>query len=427
MKQTPDPMTPHEDQPYAVIPEFYRGNPVDADDLRYRDVFINELWESIQRNHVLLTAPRRTGKTSVMDHLQKYPQFDFTVIKENVQDLSHPADFFVALLARFHDEHPKLLHNTLAKGWELLTKTFSQIDTVAYSEFKVALRASDEQWKENWRFTGEKLLEQLRKHGSNILIIIDEFPDMLLNMNRENPTLLREFLAWFSTQRQQPNPQHDPIRWLIGGSVNLSSTLDALGHIDLINDLDDISLPLLTNEQVEDYIVTMLKGRGVIISKDLTKQCLTSMGRPIPLFMQMLTQDLYRMWKKRADDTLELNSNDVKKAVHALIRSSAAQDKLQHFYTRIARYYSGVLLTAAYAMLSQLSLKEGGLMRSTLQNEFYRHLEEAGQSLLPHERKQAFNQLMRNLANDFYIEEIEGNQYDFSSGILKSWWRKYYA
>ena len=409
------------------LPEFYRGSPVDADDLRYRDAFIDDLWESIQLSHVLLTAPRRTGKTSVMDHLQKYPKFGYIVIKENVQDLSHPADFFVALLARFHDEHPKLMRDTLAKGWGLLSKVFGSIEAVECSEFKVALRESDPHWRDNWKRTGEKLLAQLRKHNSKFLLIIDEFPDMLLNLERENPELLREFLAWFRTQRQQPNPRQDSIRWLLGGSVNLSSTLNALGLIDRINDLNDISLPILTDDQVKDYIITMLEGRGVSLSDDLPAQCLASMGRPIPLFMQMLTQDLHRIWKKANPPIRILTSKHVLDAIDALVRSSAAQDKLQHFYSRIEKYYTGVHLTAAHAILSQLSLINDGLKRSTLQAEFQRHLNDAGQSLFPHEEKQAFNQLMKHLENDFYIEEIEEDLYDFSSGILKSWWKKYYA
>ena len=53
--------------------------------------------------------------------------------------------------------------------------------------------------------------------------------------------------------------------------------------------------------------------------------------------------------------------------------------------------------------------------------------EKAGQPLLPHEANQVFNQLLRDLANDFYIEEIGEDHFDFASGVLKSWWKKYYA
>lgn len=50
-----------------------------------------------------------------------------------------------------------------------------------------------------------------------------------------------------------------------------------------------------------------------------------------------------------------------------------------------------------------------------------------GHELPVHERKQIFNQLLLDLENDFYIIEVEDEVYDFDGGVLKLWWRKYYA
>ena len=407
-------------------PDFYRGSPVAPEDLRYRDPFLESIWSAILLQHVLLTAPRRTGKTSIMDHLQAYPKHGFLVIKENVQDLSHPADVLAALLARFHDEQPQLLRDTLAKGWSFLGVALKKVDTVSVSEFKVALRESDDKWRENWRQHGEKLLAQLRRHDGKVLIIIDELPDMLLNLKEEDEKLLGEFLAWFRAQRQTPAPKNDPVRWLVGGSVNLSGTLDSVGKVDLINDLDDIPLPVLSDGDVRDFVVTMLDRRGVRIEQGVAERCLELLGRPIPLFMQMMTQDLHRMWRKRADG-VPLAESDVDLVFKELVRSSAAQDKLQHYYSRLKKYYGDPKLAAAHLILAKLSLSEKGISRPGLMTEFQQVLEQADTRLPVHEAKQVFNQLMRDLENDFYVEEVENNRFDFSSGVLKTWWRKYYA
>ena len=61
-------------------PEFYTAAPVDPVDLRFREGFLTELWETLRTGHVVLTAPRRTGKTSVMDHLRDHPVFDAMVV-----------------------------------------------------------------------------------------------------------------------------------------------------------------------------------------------------------------------------------------------------------------------------------------------------------------------------------------------------------
>jgi hypothetical protein len=36
-------------------------------------------------------------------------------------------------------------------------------------------------------------------------------------------------------------------------------------------------------------------------------------------------------------------------------------------------------------------------------------------------------QLLRDLENDFYVAEVRPGTFDFASGLLKQWWKKYYA
>ena len=72
-------------------------------------------------------------------------------------------------------------------------------------------------------------------------------------------------------------------------------------------------------------------------------------------------------------------------------------------------------------------MSDSGLRRVTLLQETERLLADLGVTLPAHERKQIFNQLMLDLENDFYIVESEQGFYDFASGVLKSWWRKYHV
>ena len=267
------------------IPEFYTGAPVDPVDLRYRGAFLKELWRALRARHVVLTAPRRTGKTSVMDHLRDNPENGVSVVSINVQDLTHPADFFQVLLDALHDAHPDFVRDQLATGWELVGNVLGKIDEIGVGGFKLALRQSDPGWRENWRQHGDTFLTQARK----------------------------------------------------------------------------------------------------IVAADV-------------------------------DTTFD-----------ALIVSSGARTRLQHFYSRIRQYYTEPKRSIAYALLSQTSVSESGLGRVALLQETDRLLVDRGLEFPRHERKQMFNQLLLDLENDFYIVEVEEDIYDFASGVLKLWWRKYYA
>ena len=405
-------------------PEFYTGAPVEPEDLRFRGNLVSKLWQTLRSGHVVLTAPRRTGKTSVMDYLRDHPEKGFSVVSINVQDLTHPADFFQVLLDGFHDAHPDFVRDQLAAGWGLVSDVLRRIDEVGVGSFKLALRHSDPDWRANWRQHGDTFLAQARNADIPILFIVDEFPDMLLNLSREDGGLLRDFLAWFRIQRQSPAPSRDSIRWLVGGSVNLAGTLDARGLVDLINDFEDVALPPLTDDDVKTFTTEMLSGRDVPFDDDVPQRLINRLGRPIPLFMQMATQDLYRLWKR---EQRRIVAADVDAIFDSLIVGSAARTRLQHFHSRIGQYYMDPARSIAHTLLGQISVSDTGLRRATLLQETERALADLDIALTADKRRQLFNRLLLDLENDFYIVEVEEEIYDFAIGVLKSWWRKYHA
>ena len=404
--------------------DFYTGSPLDPDDLWFRDEFIDQLWEILKSEHALLTAPRRTGKTSVMDHMAARPKNGFSTVSVFVQDLDHPSEFLLTLLDAFQDKHPNLFRLVYDSSTKWIGKVLGSVGEIDAGGFKVAFREANPQWRDNWTIEGDDFFERVRKGQKCVLFIVDEFPDLILNMNRNHPDLVRPFLSWFRGHCIKPHPKQDPVRWLLGGSVNLSSTLDSIGCLDLINSLHDEPLPVLTHEQVAEFVRRMLSDRSVPFAPEIPDEVANRLGRPIPLFMQMLTLDLHRIWKR---EQRPLVTTDVEAGFNELIVSSAARDKLQHYYSRIARYYVDPKQTVAYALLAKLSVTSGSLARTNLQGEFDRIVHEQGVNAPVHERKRMFNQLLRDLENDFYVVETGDDCYDFASGLLKAWWKKYYA
>lgn len=405
--------------------DFYTGSPLDPEDLWFRDDFIDQLWELLRSEHVLLTAPRRTGKTSVMDHMAAKPRCGYSTVSVFVQDLDHPGEFLLTLLDAFHEKHPGLFHSIFDRSSKWIGDVLGRFGEIEFAGFKVALRQQNPRWKDDWKSLGDSdFFALVRKANKPLLFIVDEFPDLILNMKQNHPDLVRPFLAWFRGHFLNPHPKQDNLRWLLGGSVNLSSTLDAMGSIDLINALHDERLPVFTAEQVSEFVRRMLSDRNVDMDASVPDAVARRIGRPVPLFLQLLTQDLFRIWKREGRP---LVLDDVHTAYSDLLVSSGARDKLQHYYSRITQYYDEPKRSAAYAILAKLSVSAVALDRPVLFQEFDRVALEHGRDKPEHERRRLFNQLLRDLENDFYVAEIAANQYDFASGLLKDWWRKYYA
>jgi uncharacterized protein len=409
----------------SPIPDFYTGSPVDPEDLWFREDFVDLLWETLGTEHVLLTAARRTGKTSAMNHMADKPQDGYSAISVFVQDLDHPFEFLLTLLDAFQVKYPQPFRQIFESSSSWIGSVLGRIGEMEAIGFKIALREGNSKGRDDWRALGDhQFFEPVRRSKKKLLFIVDEFPDLILNMKQYHPELVRPFLSWFRGHCLNPSAKHDTVRWLLGGSVNLSSTLDAMGAIDLINALHDERLPVLSDSQVHEFVHRMLSDRGVAMDPAIPSEVANRLGRPVPLFLQMITQDLYRIWKR---ERRLLKVEDVNTAFGDLIVSSAARDKLQHYYSRINKYYDEPKRSAAYELLAKLSRSPIGLARESLKQEFDRVVQSLGDPMQDHERKRLFNQLLRDLENDFYVEETSAGEYGFASGLLKDWWKKYYA
>lgn len=402
--------------------DFIVGSPARDDDFCFRKEFLEDLWEDLEKHNVLLLAPRRTGKTSVMYRMLDKPRNSWLVIHLNVEDLRTPDDFIISLIDAINEHQPAYLRETLAKGWVFLKDTLLRIESIEFSDLKLQLRRSENS-KNNWQDHGDELIERIFKARPKVLFIIDELPDMLGSMLKNSPEEHTIFLHWFRKIRERSLKKN--LRWLLGGSVNLITALDQQGMVKQVNDLKVEPLPAFTDAEIQIFVEDMLNKRGVAFDETVVPRTRELLGAPIPLFLQMLTQELFRLWKR--DKTTPLSAGAVDEVYNKSLLGEMARDKLQHYRSRIDAYYPQEEREAACAFLGKLSLSDKGLSHSAL-FQMYRQIEEhktaprTGPAL-----KQSCQRLMLHLQSDFYIEAKDDDTYDFSSRLLKNWWKKYYG
>jgi len=402
--------------------DFVVGSPVRDEDFWFREGFVDDLWEAMEKHNILLLAPRRIGKTSVMYRMLDYPKGGWLVIHLNVEDLKTPEDFFINLLDAINEHQPDYLRKVLSTSWTYLKGVLSRINKVEAYEFKIELR-KEEDLKENWKIRLTELMDRVFNSGEKVLFIIDELPDMLSGILACSPDEYEDFLHWFRKLRDKS--LKSSVRWMVGGSVNLTAALDKEGMIKLINDLKTEPLAPFNEKEVEQFVTEMLRINKVEFDKTVIPRIIELLGSPIPLFLQMLTQELYRKWKH--DRSKPISAETVTDVFNKSLLGEMARDKLQHYRTRIDVHYAEEEREATCYLLNKLSLSEDGVSRNTLL-QLYRQIEEkktkgrTGPAL-----NQGFQRLLLHLQSDFYIEEAENGNYDFASRLLKTWWKKYYG
>ncbi|MEW6410587.1 MAG: hypothetical protein AB1488_10855 [Nitrospirota bacterium] len=81
-------------------PSFVIGNIAKGKDLWNRHEEIKNIWKALETSSVLLTAPRRFGKTSIMYHLYENPMRDFKSFFLDTEGMGEPKDFLSALITK---------------------------------------------------------------------------------------------------------------------------------------------------------------------------------------------------------------------------------------------------------------------------------------------------------------------------------------
>ncbi len=400
--------------------DFILGGPARGEDFYFRKMFLSDLWQSLNKNNVLLVAPRRMGKTSIMFNLLDEPREEFLVVYLNVEALETPSEFIIQLIFALRESQPDYFFERLGMIWGLYKNIIRNTRSPEFFELKESLR-KELDWDRHWQDQASQLINGMQKINQPILLMIDELPDMFIRMQKKSPETFETFLHWFRIVRQSPN---SPLRWLVAGSTNLIGSLDQLGHARLINDFFHLDLPPFSAQEVELFVTKAFEEHMVDYDPKVIVVMQELLGNAIPFFLQLLTKELILHWKSNGGDPIDKAM--VKSVFEKGLLGNRALSHLQHFRSRIDFYYPEEERTAVYTLLDELSSTEG----MHLKNLFARYAKLEEEKPSPRDERtltSAFSRLLLLLQTDFYVEDMGGRKYDFSNRLIKQWWNKYYG
>lgn len=401
------------------MPELVIGNPPRGGDYFGQDQLIESIWSHLKKDNVLLVAPRRFGKTGAMYRLLDFPQAGFIPIYLDVEYTESAADFMVELIARLIKKKKFL---RLAKTVWGKTKDFGNFirnlpADIDFGGLKVEIREKTDV-QNNWLSYGDQLKQLLSKEGDPLLLIIDEFPIMINSILNKNYDEAKQLLRWFRSVRIAPETS---ARFVIGGSINLVSTLTYNKLVDTINDIFIIKIPPFSVETAKEYIKAIFATREVKLTEEVMETIIDLVGKPIPyLLAVLLTAILDRARIQNSEVTPEV----VKKTFEEDLLGGSTSAVFLHYRFRIDQYpyYSDPESRSAKAILGLLSRTEEPVKKDTLYHVFLDTVDPPAEA----PSREAFMRLMQKLDNDFYLEAVD-DTYTFYSRVLKMWWKANYG
>ncbi|RKX66214.1 MAG: hypothetical protein DRP42_03625 [Tenericutes bacterium] len=391
------------------------GSPATGDDFIDREKEISQILSALKKDSVLLIAPRRFGKTSIMRRVEKelLSQDGLCVFIE-VEDIYSPQRFVsemvMALLGSERIKRKIKIRSAFEKSFNWFKENIEEVEVYL---FKAKLRSSIESdLKGDWTEKARLIFEIINDFESNVYFIIDEFPIAIKNMDPEDA---EKFLHWFRKLRQIS----ENLRFIVGGSVSIDRVVRDVGGVSVINDFKRVRIGGFQKEVAIDIIKKVFREKEWKYTESIGDKILNCVGEAcIPYFIAIM---LSAIDDEYVSGDIEINEELIEDIYNFYILGSGGKHYFEHYSQRLRIFYTGMAgmeEKAARAILRRVSSED----YYPLDLAFGIFKQETGVD--DHER---FMDLIADLENDFYIEHDPLKGLTFYSRMLRDWWRLYHG
>lgn len=263
------------------LPDLITGGLSKGKDFFNQQDIIDQIWALIQDGKsLLLAAPRRFGKSSLINQLNENPPKGVMSCSVDLEKGASAPDFIRLISSGLLDS------NECRKC--LPQDVFEKLAPNATERQKLEIvRSQRENIEQDWQAFGHTLFGKMNKTGKRFLLILDEFSWMLEDMitaNRSDYRGVKTFLEWFLAVCNQ----YKNVSVIITGSEHISSYLEAYKlPSDFIDHLQKINLRTFEKNTTCLFSFLALFNRGIAVSPVDLQTIWKLMEHPIPYFLQV--------------------------------------------------------------------------------------------------------------------------------------------
>ncbi|KIG14093.1 hypothetical protein DB30_07280 [Enhygromyxa salina] len=371
------------------------GSPVEGQNFYDREEMQARLWDRLETDHVLLLAPRRVGKTSLLYKLEATAEtHNFKAIFASVASHSTELAFLHALL--------EILAGDRGPGAKIVSRAQKLLDRVKkLSVDKISVELEMQQWQD----IGAELLQILRTVDGRCVLMLDELPIFVLNLLRvHGRERARLFLNWFRHVRGDRQARLG-VRWLVCGSIGLDTVTQRERLGDTINDLAIVRLGGFSREHARDFLADLAATYSIELSDEVNGHILDKIDWLIPYHLQLL----FSMVRDLEVITPDIASVD--QAYDRLLTNSH-KSYFDTWVQRLLDELGPIDEDHALALLEAAARDTSGAPKSVMRE-------------LMHGRgadEQLTRYLLGVLESDGYLVE-DSDRWRFRSPLLRDYWR----
>lgn len=381
------------------------GSPAEGEDFFDREIERAQLWRALPHNHVVLSAPRRVGKTSLLKKLAlEAGEYGLLAAYLDVSRRDSATDLIAALSEALPERsiasHMKLAGKASVAWLNRIGRV--RIDAGELGGLELETRAAA---ATTWQESADLLNHRLSPRP--LLIILDEFSVFIHRLLQQRPDEARSLLKHLRAWRQG---NHVACRFLFSGSIGLNRLLERYGLQTETNDCDDYRLGPFAEADAVAMVGQLAKREGWPLNPDDAQTLCRNVGWLSPYYLVTVLEEAIRAAMFRLHVTApsgdSLLSTDIDAAFAQLLDT---RSKFNHWYVRLGDHFSGATLEWIRRALARLSMRPTGLLESTL-------------CAMPGNPTDAAEHLMVLEEHGYTVRD--GQRVQFQSPLLRQYWKR---
>lgn len=381
------------------------GNPVEGDDFFDREQEQVRAWRKLEGSHLLMLAPRRIGKTSL-------------ILRLCATAAKHGRYAVHCSFAKCESESDCIreLFTALATQQSIAQRTkalFASIKSVKLGELGIEWHAAT---AEKWREAGEELGKALSDGNDDWLVCIDELPVFIINLLQqgdEGRRKARAFLYWLRDLRQT---HYRRVKWLLAGSIGLDTLAARLGLSDTINDLEPFPLDAFSADSARRFLGELARSYRIELDPALCDAIVRRVGWPVPYYLQLMFEHL----REECLDHGKVPDEAMVEQVFEKLLGMGYRNHFDYWRQRLDEELGQPEAGYAGLLLTTICRSASGESRDTLAQILGQRIGDPG------ERDKMLNYLLEVLVSDGYLVERQG-RYAYRLEWLRIYWQRRFA
>jgi len=377
------------------------GQAVRGDNFWDRKNEILDIWDAIESSsHILISAPRRVGKTSIMYKILDEPKANFIPLYIDTESADSENEFWQKL---FHALYNEEFTNKLQSFSKTL---FERIKNIKIEKITLSGVVFGDGETLDYKEAFRRLIKDL-DNDKKIIIMIDEFAQTIENIIKYEDE--KNALSLLKTHRElrQDSKISSKVTFIYAGSIGLESVVAKISATKHINDLNSIKVaPLEINDAIK-FVNKLCTQNEIKIEENEIQYLLEQIEWLIPFYIQLILQEIKKLYRREPVVTNEVINQAIDNALEHRNHFENWQSKLKEAFDKDTYLF-------AKDVLNKISEKQTYKYSNIINLSVKYKLEE-----------DIAREVIHSLIYDGYINNNdEAKIYRFNSPILRLWWYK---